>query len=199
MRVIYVVLCVYIYTIFFPRLCICVYSYIYLSLCLSLSLSPCPPLPSCLSDLPSVLTLASTYGVGMGKISAREEMRDRINEGRRGHHQRKNRMRVWILFVSLNLLKLNGTLNLTSKRQLRVYTVARNIPLLTNYSFLKMSTILPVIVILCNILHIKLVNQYMSRGSKKSSDVNAKWHATQQEMRQDWGGVFNGGGKMFPG
>lgn len=90
-------LCVCIYTISFLRLCICVYSYICMCLCLSLSLSPCPPLAPCPPDSPTVLTLASTYAVGMGQILAREKMRDEINEGERGHRCQRRRMRVWIL------------------------------------------------------------------------------------------------------
>lgn len=89
-------LCVRIYTIFFARFCINVYSYICMCPCLSLSLSPCPSRAPRPPDSPAVLTLASPYAVGMGQILAREEMRDGINEGERGHRCQR-RMRVWIL------------------------------------------------------------------------------------------------------
>ncbi len=89
---------VYIYTISFLRLCICVYSYICMCPCLSLSLSPCLFLAPRPPDSPAVLTLASLCAVGVGQILGREEMRDGINEGERGHRcQRRMRMRVWIL------------------------------------------------------------------------------------------------------
>lgn len=88
--------CVCIYTISFLRLCICVYSYICMCPCLSLSLSPCPSPAPRPPDSPAVLTLASPYAEGVGQILAREEMRDGINEGERGHRCQR-RMRVWIL------------------------------------------------------------------------------------------------------
>lgn len=54
--------------------------------------SACPP------DSPTVLTLASTYAVGMVQILAREEMRGGTNEGERGYCcQRRRRVRVSIL------------------------------------------------------------------------------------------------------
>lgn len=89
-------MCVCIYTISFLRLCICVYSYICMCSCLSLSLSPCLSLAPRPMDSPAVLTLASPCALGMGQILAREEMRDGINEGERGHRCQR-RMRVWIL------------------------------------------------------------------------------------------------------
>lgn len=88
--------CVCIYTISFPRLCISVYSYICMCLCLSLSLSPRLSRASRPPDSPAVLTLASPYAAGMGQILAREEIRDGINEGERGHCCQRS-MRMWIL------------------------------------------------------------------------------------------------------
>lgn len=84
-----------IYTISFLRLCICVYSYICMCSCLSLSLFPCLS-PSHPPDSWVVLTLASLCAVGIGRILAREEMRNGINEGERGHRCQR-RIRVWIL------------------------------------------------------------------------------------------------------
>lgn len=86
-----------IYIISFLGLCICVYSYICMRPCLSLSLSPCLSLALRPLDSPAVLTLASPYAVEDGTdLSQREEMRDGINEGERGHRCQR-RMRVWIL------------------------------------------------------------------------------------------------------
>ena len=85
-------MCVYLYHFLSEIMHMCVFIHMHVP-CLSLSLSPwLSPAPRP-PDPPAVLTLASPYAAGMGQILAREEMRDGINEGERGHRCQQ-RMRV---------------------------------------------------------------------------------------------------------